>query len=250
VTPAMNLARRPLFVSAGPLLAGALAALSLGAAACGGPSKPAEAPSENAPSQPAGATSDGGAVGPAAQEDAGGGAAAASESAPDAGAPAAAPSPLAAVLVTDASEVQKIFDAASSAPPVELKSDGAAGKGPIAAGLTAAAKKAAPGMQPDGPLGTGKLKEKAHLQMSVTLVPGKCYSLIGFAPRAKDLDLYLLIPPGILSGQDTTDDNKPVVGKAPDAMCPAATRAVTYTVDIFADKGGGEVGVQLYSKDK
>jgi hypothetical protein len=244
---ARNLARHAAFLSAGPLLAGALTAIGLGAAACGGPEKPAESPSE-VPSQSAAGTADSGSL-TAAEVDAGG-AAAASEPAADAEAPPAAPSPLAAVLVTDASEVQKIFDAASAAPAATLKSDGATGKDPVAAGVRAAAKKEAPGMQPDGPLGTGKLKEKGHLQMSVTLLPGKCYALLGFAPKVKDLDLYLLTPPGILAGQDTTDDNKPVVGKAPDWMCPAATRAVTYTVDIFADKGGGDVGVQLYSKDK
>jgi hypothetical protein len=244
----MNLARHAFFVtalSAGPLLAGALAAIALGAAACGGPAKPAESPNE--PSQSA-ASADSGAA--AVPEVDAGVAATTSEAAADAEAAPAAPSPLAAVLVTDASEVQKIFDAASGAPLVTLKSDGATSKDPIAAGVRAAAKKEAPGMQSDGPMGTGKLKEKGHLQMSVTLLPGKCYALVGFAPKAKDLDLYLLTPPGILAGQDTTDDNKPVVGKAPDAMCPAATRAVTYTVDIFADKGGGDVGVQLYSKDK
>lgn len=215
---------------------------ALGAAACGGAAKPAESPSE-APS----ATVDAGA---APAPDAGAATAAAPESPVDSGAAPAAPSPLASVLVTDASEVQKIFDAATSAPQVTLKPDGAAGKGALATGLREAAKKAAPGMVADGPMGTGKLKEKGHLQMSVTLVPGKCYALLGFAPKAKDLDLYLLTPPGILSGQDTTDDSTPVVGKAPDAMCPAATRPVTYTVDIFADQGAGDVGVQLFSKDK
>ena len=250
----MILARHAFFVtrssllSAGPLLAGALTAIALGAAACGGPAKPAESPNEPSQSAAGGGSADGGAA--AAPGVDAGVAAATSESAADAEAAPAAPSPLAAVLVTDASEVQKIFDAASGAPLATLKSDGATGKDPIAAGVRAAAKKEAPGMQPDGPMGTGKLKEKGHLQMSVTLLPGKCYALLGFAPKAKDLDLYLLTPPGILAGQDTTDDNKPVVGKAPDTMCPAATRAVTYTVDIFADKGGGDVGVQLYSKDK
>jgi hypothetical protein len=235
------------FVSAGCLLAGVFVAIGFGAGACGGPAQPAASPSEtpaqSATSSPA---ADSGATAPA-EIDAGAapsGSASAPEAAP------APPSPLATVLMTDASEVQKMFDAASSAPLVTLKSDGVAGKDAIAAGLRAAAKNVAPGMLPDGPLGTGKLKEKGQLQMSVTLLPGKCYALLGFAPKAKDLDLYVLTPPGILAGQDTTDDNKPVVGKAPDAMCPAATRAVTYTVDIFADKGGGDVGVQLYSKDK
>ncbi len=244
----MKIGRYGAFVNAAgtaSVLSGALCALALGTAACGGPAKPAETPNE----APSPTTVDGGATTPAAETSPAPAAPVATQ-APDAGAAPTAPSPLASVLVTDASEVQKIFDAASSAPQATLKSDGAAGKGAIATALREAAKKTAPGMLADGPMGTGKLKEKGHLQMSVTLVPGKCYALLGFAPKAKDLDLYLLTPPGILAGQDTTDDNAPVVGKAPDAMCPAATRPVTYTVDIFADQGGGDVGVQLYSKDK
>jgi hypothetical protein len=66
----------------------------------------------------------------------------------------------------------------------------------------------------------------------------------------KDLDLYLLLPPGILSGQDTTDDNAPVIGGPPQPMCPVATTPVTYKLDVVADQGAGEVAVQLYSKAK
>ena len=131
----------------------------------------------------------------------------------------AAPSPLASVLITDSGTVQKLFDAANAADP-------------------------------DGPLALGSLKEKQHLQTDVTLKPGRCYAVVGYSPKIKDLDLHLFLPPGILSGQDTTDDNKPVIGRAPDWMCPGATTAITYKVDIFADDGAGEIAVQLYSKGK
>ncbi len=83
----------------------------------------------------------------------------------------------------------------------------------------------------------------------MTLKPGKCYAIVGFSTKIKDLDVYLLVPPGILSGQDTTDDNKPVVGKAPDSPCaPSGTTPITYKVDIFADQGAGDMALQLYSK--
>jgi hypothetical protein len=205
------------------------------AVACHGSAKPAASPGSGEDTESSSAEDDGGTA--SAKEG-------------DGGAATAPPEPLAAVLLTDSAAVQKLYDAANAAPPATLKPDGATGKGPLAKGVRAIAKKAAPGMLPDGPMGTGTLKEKQHLQMEVTLQPGKCYALIGYCPKSKDLDLYLLTRPGILSGQDTTDDNKPVVGRAPEAMCPAASRAVTYTVDIFADKGGGELAVQLYSRDK
>jgi len=33
-------------------------------------------------------------------------------------------------------------------------------------------------------------------------------------------------------------------------MCPVSQQPVTYKVDIFADSGGGDVAVQLFSKGK
>jgi len=161
-----------------------------------------------------------------------------------------APSPLAQVLTTDAGQIQKIFQAATSAPAATLKQNGATGADPLAKGIRDAAKKLPAGMQPEGPLAMGSIKEKQHLQTDVTLAPGKCYSIVGFSKKVKDLDLYLLLPPGILSGQDLTDDNKPIVGGSPQPMCPVSDKAVTYKLDIFADSGGGDVAVQLFSKGK
>ena len=103
---------------------------------------------------------------------------------------------------------------------------------------------------PDGPLAMGSIKEKQHLQTDVTLAPGKCYSIVGYSKKVKDLDLYLLLPPGVLSGQDLTDDNKPVIGGPPQPMCPVSATSVTYKLDIFADAGSGDVAVQLFSKGK
>jgi hypothetical protein len=163
---------------------------------------------------------------------------------------AEAPSPLAQVLVTDNTQVQKIFDAASSAPAATLKQDGAKGGDALAKGIREASKKLPAGMQPEGPLAMGSLKEKQHLQTDVTLAPGKCYSIVGFSKKVKDLDLYLLLPPGLLSGQDLTDDNKPIIGGPPQPMCPVSAQSVTYKLDIFADSGAGDVAVQLFSKGK
>jgi hypothetical protein len=160
------------------------------------------------------------------------------------------PAPLASVLLTDSSAVQKLFDAAAAAPAATLKASGATGGDALAKGVRESAKQAAPGMDAEGPLAMGSLKEKQHLQTDITLKPGRCYVLVGFSQKVKDLDLHLLLPPGILSGQDLTDDNKPVIGRAPDAMCPVAATAVTYKLDIFADQGAGDVAVQLYSKAK
>jgi hypothetical protein len=157
-------------------------------------------------------------------------------------------SPLAQVLTTDPAEIQRFYQASTTAPAAELKPNGAAGHDPLAKGIRDAARKLPAGMKPEGPLATGILKEKQHLQTDVTLAPGKCYSIIGYSKKVKDLDLYLFLSPGLLSGQDLTDDNKPIIGGPPQPMCPVSPTAVTYKLDIFADAGGGEVAVQLFSK--
>lgn len=213
---------------------GALPALACG----GGEPKPAEtasAPSDTAPT-----------ASPLAS------APADSSSAAPADSTAATPdnSPLAQVLETDSGNISKIFDAANSAPAATMKANGSTGTDPLAKGVRDAAKRLPAGMQADGPMAMGTLKEKGHLAADFTLAPGKCYSIVGFSKKVKDLDLYLLLPPGILSGQDLTDDNKPVIGGPPQPMCPVSTTAVTYKVDIFADQGSGDVAVQLYSKGK
>jgi hypothetical protein len=217
-----------------------LAGVGVGPIACGGGKKPADTagssaePTENsALDEPKGA--------PKAT-------AAATDSAA-AAAPSVEP-PLAQVLTTDSGQIVKIYDAANASPAATLKPDGAKGGDALAKGVREAAKKLTAGMVPEGPLAMGSLKEKQHLHTDVTLQPGKCYALVGFSQKVKDLDLYLFLPPGVLSGQDLTDDNKPIIGGPPQPMCPVSQTAVTYKVDIFADSGGGDVAVQLFSKGK
>jgi hypothetical protein len=220
-------------------------ACASGVLACGG-GKPPETPA--GAEVAAGAAPNADAAAPSSMEKGDGASSTAAETSMASG--EASPEPLAAVLITDAAAVQKLFDSASSAPQATLKPGGAARGDPLAKGVRDLAKKAAPGMKPEGPLATGSLKEKAHLQTAVTLQPGKCYAVVGFSSKVKDLDLYLLVSPGILSGQDTTDDNTPVIGRAPDSMCPVAKTPIKYTLDIVADQGSGDVAVQLYAKDR
>lgn len=213
--------------------AGALPSLACG----GGEPKPAESASQ---------PSDTSALASAAPADSSPAAPANSSSA--ATAASDAPAPLAQVLETDSGKISKIFDAANTAPAATLKPNGATGSDPLAKGVRDAGKKLSAGMAPDGPLAMGSVKEKQHLQTDVTLQPGKCYSIVGYSKKIKDLDLYLLLPPGILSGQDLTDDNKPIIGGPPQPMCPISQTAVTYKLDIFADQGSGDVAVQVFSK--
>ena len=155
--------------------------------------------------------------------------------------PAAAPDP---------STVQELFDDTARAPAAALKSKTGAGD-PAAAlvqGLSELAKRAAPGMDVDGPLATGTLREKQSLQTDITLAPTRCYAILGYSRRIKDVDLYLLLPPGILAAQDGTDSSTPVIGGPDHPVCPLSSSPVTYKLRIVADQGSGEVAVQLYSK--
>jgi hypothetical protein len=164
--------------------------------------------------------------------------------------PAASASALAAILTTDPSQLAAIAAAAASAAPARTQPASAVGD--LSKGLASIANKAAPGMKPDGAVATGTLKEGDHLSWSVTLAPGKCYAIIGYSPTGEiqDLDLHVLSPPffTMMAGEDTTDDNAPVVGSAPNPMCPVVPVQLPYKVDITAQKGAGHAAVQLFSK--
>jgi hypothetical protein len=156
--------------------------------------------------------------------------------------------PLAQVLEADPKAIQKVFDDMNAAPPAHLKDDGLKKGDALSKGILDASKKLPAGMKPEGPLVVGNVPQKMHLRTEITLAPGKCYSILGYSATIKDLDLYLLLPPGILSGQDLTDDNKPIIGGPPSPMCPTSQVPVTYKLDIYADKGSGDIAVQLFSK--
>jgi hypothetical protein len=162
----------------------------------------------------------------------------------------AAASALAAILTTDPAQVAGIASAAASAP--SAKTQPSSTSRDLEKGLLAVALTAAPGMVPDGAIASGTLKEGDHLAWSLTLAPGKCYAVVGYSPtgEVKDLDLHLLLPPlfTTLAGEDTTDDNAPVVGGGPNPMCPVVAVQVPYKVDITAQKGSGRAAVQLFSK--
>jgi hypothetical protein len=121
-------------------------------------------------------------------------------------------------------------------------------------GLRAYALKVAPGMQPEGDELKQNLQQGQHAVMMVTLQAGKCYTLVGFSvPGAvSDVDLNLLAPPFYLTlaGQDLTHNNTPVLGGAPNPMCPVVAYPLQYKLDVLANKGSGVVAVQLYSKNK
>jgi hypothetical protein len=164
----------------------------------------------------------------------------------------ASPAALAAILTVDPTQVASIASAAASAPSPKTVAAGSAKD--LEKGLAGVAAKAAPGMRADGPVATGSLKEGDHLAWSLSLPPGRCYSIVGWSPtgEVQDLDLHLLAPPfySTITGEDVTDDNAPVVGGGPNPMCPVAASPLPYKLDITAQKGAGHAAVQVFAKAK
>ncbi len=171
------------------------------------------------------------------------------------------------MVTNDPNQLSAIFAQAAQAAQAFLQPPGSGGSTSGGGGgasaiptsladgcIKALALQAAPGMSPEGQEATGTLQEGGHLAFMVPMQGGKCYTLIGCSPpgQIKNLDLNLLAPPfyNFLAGQDTSDDNHPIIGNGSKPMCPVVPVALNYKVDIVARSGSGSVAVQLYSKSK
>jgi hypothetical protein len=149
---------------------------------------------------------------------------------------------------TAGSDQQKLFDQVTAAPAAKTDPKGATAADGNAKKIRDLAKQFAPNMTADGPMFRATLKENERVQADVTLKTGTCYAIVGVGDKVKDLDLRIMLAPGVMTAQDTTDDMSPVIGRAPDPFCPSSE--LTYKLDIFAEKGGGDVAVQVYSRPR
>lgn len=163
--------------------------------------------------------------------------------------PATSAAPLGSVYTTDPNQLAALLAAAAAAGSAWLQPMG--GGDPVEVGVRAAAAKYASGMTAEGQMAKGQLAEGGHIQFLVNMEPNKCYTIVGYGAVA-DLDLNLLAPPlyNMLAGQDGMAGPTAVIGAQPKPMCPIAPITVPYKVDVFAKKGGGAVGAQVYSKPK
>ena len=160
----------------------------------------------------------------------------------------AAPLPGAAVPPDLLSQIAAAGAAILANPSGGLSAD------PVEIGVKFAAQRFAPGMQPEGQMAKDQLAENGHKEMMISLQGGKCYTIIGFSPLGgiRNLDLHLLAPPfyNIQAGQDDSTDNTAVIGKGNSPLCPITPFPLQYKLDIHSRAGAGQVGVQVFSKNK
>lgn len=111
----------------------------------------------------------------------------------------------------------------------------------------------AKGMEPEGAPMKYVVKEGETVPMMVTLAGGRCYSIVAVSPKdgVRDIAMRLLMPPFFTMevARDKRQDNVAVIG-SPTPQCPITLFPIPYRVDITAQKGGGPVAVQLFSKAK
>ncbi len=156
--------------------------------------------------------------------------------------------PLAPLLNADPKRDQRMYEAAAAAPAAKLDPLGTSSGDSVAKKIQAAAKKWAPGMSSEGSMFRATMNQGDHAQGDLELKSGMCYAVVGASDKVTDLDLHVFVPPGVLVAQDSSDDPTPVVGANPDPYCPE--KDGTYKLDMFAERGGGIAGAQLYSKSK
>ena len=143
--------------------------------------------------------------------------------------------------------IDPAFATASAAPAAKSV---AVVDGPLGQGLKETSAWFAAGMAPEGSAFLATLGDAGRAKVDMTMHAGKCYVVVGFSQDGKvtdfDLRLWKTAKGGApsLVAEDADDDTTPTVGKPP--MCPDAD--TTYLLELFAEKGKGDVAVQLYSK--
>jgi hypothetical protein len=166
------------------------------------------------------------------------------------------------------------YDAGSSAPPVTGAADAGApdlnnlvtgalaqgaallgamgGTDPVDNGIKSMAQQQAPGMKPEGGVIKTTLAPGAHGEGTVTLRPGKCYTIIGFGNLGVQQLAIRLVPPPPLPPQPlfegVTNGPTATIGAKDQCIRSPSPVATPLKVDIEMKQGQGQVGVQAYSK--
>lgn len=171
--------------------------------------------------------------------------------------PTAAPSaqpanPLGAIF-SDPNALQGILSGALAGSQATLGAVTGGELGPIQSGIQMNAGTSAKGARPEGELMSAKLQQDGHAQATVTLQPGKCYTVIGFGGLGVfeyqiNITTAPPLPPQVLAQSAPGGGNQPVVGANEQCLRSPSPIAMPVTVDMHVVKGQGMVGAQAYSK--
>ncbi|MCB9584138.1 MAG: hypothetical protein H6718_02015 [Polyangiaceae bacterium] len=160
--------------------------------------------------------------------------------------------PLGAIF-SDPNALQGILSGALAGGQATLGAVTGGELGPVQSGIQMNAGTSAKGARADGELMSAKLQQDGHAQATFTLMPGKCYTFIGFGGLGVfefqiNITTAPPLPPQVLAQSAPGAGNQPVVGPNEQCLRSPSPIAMPVTVDMHVVKGQGMVGAQAYSK--
>jgi len=160
------------------------------------------------------------------------------------------PPPVAASADAGAPDLNNLVTGALAQGAALLGSMG--GTDAVDNGIKSLAQQQAPGMKPDGAVIKTTLAPGAHGEGTVTLRPGKCYTILGFGNLGVQQLAIRLVPAPPLPPQPlfegATNGPTATIGAKEQCIRSPSPVATPLKVDIEMKQGQGQVGVQAYSK--
>jgi hypothetical protein len=166
------------------------------------------------------------------------------------GAPSGVP-PLGAIL-GDPTQLQTIIAGALAGGAATLGALTGGEIAPLEAGIRMKAETDAKGMKPHGELMSARLTTDAHAQATLSLEPGRCYTIVGFGgPGVFAYQINLITAPPLapqVLAQSAADAPHPSVGANTQCIQHRYPLPMQVQVDMHVIKGQGMVGARAYRK--
>lgn len=155
-------------------------------------------------------------------------------------------------VFADPAALQSIVAGALAGGAAALGSLTGGEQAPIEQGIKMQADSQAKGMSPDGQLMSARLQPDGHAEGSLTLQPGSCYTVIGFAGiGVLDYQINMMtappVPPQVVA-QSPSGGVAPVVGGGGQCMRSPYPLPVVVKIDMHVLKGQGLVGAQVFKR--
>lgn len=160
--------------------------------------------------------------------------------------------PALGAMLADPLAIQNILAGALAGGAATLGGVVGGEQAPLEQGIEAQAETRAKGMRPEGQLMTAHLSADGHAEAPLTLRPGSCYTIVGFAGHgALDFQIDLLsappMPPQILA-QSAAGGVTPVVGPNEQCVRSPYPLPLVVKIDLHLLRGQALVGARVYEK--